>query len=373
MRKWVPLIVCLVGLLLGHQLEASESELKNLRYDWEVYDQQAAHFEPYLKQSDINAIRFELDVNKYREAHLKLALPADYYVWIGQELVNANLAPDTLYWPLDSIAEVYDESKLYVTIYSAQFAGQAIETSIINKKSESVDLGSALVLDKRDDQDQLNIFIIVSIATFALMAIFRAFNFRLFKEYFALGKSVQIRQNFDLITAYSPLSGPQLAFILFYAILVGNAVVNASLFLSDTTVSMGLSNIASLDIWFGMKVVAVCAILMIGKLLMIVVGTELFKINKVRAIHFFTYFRLSLIMAMIIFSLSVINGIFGGILVEKYWMIFQLIIVLAWLGRMVLVFFVLNKIYTFRKLHLFSYLCSSELIPLLLFFKIFLK
>ncbi|MEP2026750.1 MAG: DUF4271 domain-containing protein [Reichenbachiella sp.] len=373
MLRWITLFICLFSYFIYHDSHASDTELKNLRWEWEVYDDDAGHFVPYFKQQKTQTVRFNVDLSKYRDSYLKLDLPPNYFVWIDGKLVFSNLTEGTRFWKLDSLNKIYKKGQVQMTLYGSEVISQAVGTSVVNIQSEDLTEDVNKFFLQRNDHGQLDNFIIISIATLSLIALFRAFNFRLFREYFSVGKSLQLRQNFDLITAHAPLSWPNMAFMLFYAVLVGNTAMNVDLFLTRPIFDASFDLSATSNLSLGFHVFAICLVLMIGKLILITIGTELFKINKVRAVHFFTYFRQSLIMAMIMFSLSVINGILGGMLVDEYWNLIQLILVLAWSGRLVLIFFVLNKIYTFRKLHLFSYLCSSEMIPLLLLFKIFLK
>lgn len=373
MRNWAYSLIFLVSFFLIHNTSASDNELKNLRWEWEVYDEDAGHFVPYIEQESANAIRFVVDLNKYRLSYLKLDLPSNCFVWIDRKLVYSNSVKTMLYWRLDSLNDEYKKNKIFVTLYRDGFSGHLPNSTVVNRNADDLNSNVNEVLKLRSDHGQLDKFIIVSIATLSLIALFRAFNFRLFREYLAFGKSIQLRQNFDLITAQAPLAWPNMAFILFYAFLVGNTIINIGFFTTgqDYGIAFGLS--PSNNISAGFNFTTICFLLMLGKLTIITIGAELFKISRIRTVHFFTYFRLSLMMALIAFCLSIVNGIFDGIIIREYWVVVQILVVMAWIGRMVLVFFVLNKIYTFRKLHLFSYLCSSELIPLLLFFKVFLK
>ena len=373
MCKWIKFFVYSFVLMLSHSVLASDIQLRNLRWDWEVYDNEVEHFVPYFKQNKTEAIRFEIDLNKYRGSTLKLVLPGNYFVWIDGKLVMDNLQYRTTYMALDSLNRIYAQSRISMTIYSDTFNGKAVETSIVNTQNGNSLSSEVSFFLQRKNKSQLDIFIIISIATLSLIALFRAFNNRLFQEYFSLTKSLQVRQNFDLITAHAPVAWPNIGFIIFYAILIGATVMNFGLFHTSQNFDFPLDISSTNSIPTGLKVSLVCFVLMIGKILLVTLGSELFNLSKIKAIHFFAYFRLSLIMAMLSFVLSLINGIFDGALINENWYSIQIIVLLAWSGRFILIFFVLNKIYTFRKLHLFSYLCSSELIPLLLFFKIFLK
>lgn len=365
--------IYVVSLLISLSAKASDIELKNLRWDWQVYDQDENHYVPYFKRTSVNAIRFELELNKYRNSYLKLSLPEKHFVWIQDELVFTNERKAIQYFSIDSLRDVYDVGRIHLTIYNSELDGNDIESVIVNREDSSLSIMNKESNLAREKNERLDLFIIISIAVLSLIAIFRSFNFRLFQEYFSIGKALQLRQNFDLIIAHAALAWPNIGFILFYSILVGSSVVTCDLFLPDSASFFPFSIKNESSLLLGLKISGFCFLLMVAKLLLISASSELFKLNKIRLVHFFTYFRLSIIIALAGFSFSVVNGIFGGILVKDWWDWVQLFIVVFWSARLLLIYFVLNKIYTFRKLHLFSYLCSSELIPLLLFFKIFLK
>ena len=358
MSKWVVIQIC---FLLSQSAFGENIELKNLRSDWYAYDEGTKQLLPFYRTSQNYAVQFDLNLKKYKGAQFKLNCPKDYFLWINEDLVHQFNGRDT-YFDVDSIYKVYSKDKLKIVIYGSDFIADSVETTIVKVVAKETNSDMHLFFAKRENSNSLNRFIQITIFTLALIAVFRTLNFRLFKEYFAFGKSLQTRQNFDLITAHSPLAWPNIGFIFFYAILVSNSSLNFDLF-SDQ----------KMELIDGLNMVLLCFVLMSAKFILIYLCTELFKIKKVRLTHFFTYFRLSLILALGVFCLSILNGIFDGQLMLEYKFTMKLILGLLWFIRLILIFFVLNKIYTFRKLHLFSYLCSSELIPLLLFFKVFLK
>ncbi|UXX80158.1 DUF4271 domain-containing protein [Reichenbachiella carrageenanivorans] len=361
------------GLLFPITSYSGDVELKNLRWNWEVFDEDEELYVPYFKQSKTNVVRFEVDLKKFSGAYLKLTFPEQHFVWIQRELVYGSEVYQSVYLSLDSLHQVYRENRIYVAIHSQQLNASMITTQIIKKEKgeeNAVAQSSFLV---RGGHKKLDLFIIISMVTMSLVALLRAFSFRLFKEYFSVIKAIQVRQNFDLIIAHSPMAWPNIGFVVFYALLVGSTVINIGLFHPDFFSSFSFYSDGSGMVKVGLEVSVYCFVLILFKLIVVSINTQLFKIKKVRLIHFFAYFRLSLIIATVAFSLSVINGIFGGLILSEHATFIKIIVLLSWIGRLILIFFVLNKIYTFRKLHLFSYLCSTELIPLLLFFKIFLK
>ncbi|MEO9966157.1 MAG: DUF4271 domain-containing protein [Reichenbachiella sp.] len=376
MRKY------LLFLLLIHHLDSvcqpekdlsSDVELLNLRWDWEVYDAEIGHYTPYYNHTKTSAIFFALDLNKYRKSSVKLTLPVGCFVWLDQQLVYHSMSERPIYWSLDSLYNIYDKNKLEVTIFSSQFNDRSTETKIVTRSKSNSAVLDEVLYKKRNSRNRSGIFILISILTLSVIAVFRTSHYRLFQEFFSIDRAFRARQNFDLIIAKSPMAWPNIGFIGFYALLIGSSFVSIRLYQPDFDIKSLVGLTTENNLLLGLAVSSYCFVFMLLKLVLIAISSELFKINKIRLVHFYTYFRLSLIIAIVIFTLSIINGILNGDLIASGWSVFKVAVVLLWSVRLLLIFFVLNKIYTFRKLHLFSYLCSTELIPLLLFFKIFLK
>lgn len=352
--------------------QTKDVELHNLRWDWQSHHPEINQLVPFFGYSKTSVIHFDVGLNKYRSSYLKFILQENTFCWINDQLIFRNGNNQPLYLSIDSLKQVYKQNQLSFTLYNSDLDEQLISTTVVNR-NQTGSIIKQEELQLRVGLGQSDPFIMISVIILLLIAAFRTAHYRLFREYFSVNKALQQRQSFELITAYSPLAWPNIGFILFYAVLIGCSVTNIGLFHAGDTFELPFELSRNNSLIIGLKICALCFVLMLLKLVLISASAALFKINKIRLIHFFTYFRHSLIIAIAIFIFSLINGIFEGSMVSEGWTFIQVLVVIVWSGRVIQIFFVLNKIYTFRKLHLFSYLCSTELIPLLLFFKIFLK
>lgn len=359
-------------ILANQESEVNDVELHNLRWDWHSIDPETGQFVPYFQNSETTTIHFEIGLNRYRSAYLKFNLPTNTFCWIEQQLIFKSDDIRPLYLSIDSLRDVYSMSKLSITLYHENLEENLISTTVVNR-NQSFQQKQDQEPELRYDLKQTDLFLIISIIVLLLIATFRTAHYRLFREYFSISKALQQRQNFDLITAYSPLAWPNIGFLIFYAILVGCSAINIGLYHIDESFTLPFGMSWQNSLLLGVKLIVLCFVFMLLKLVLISASSALFQINKVRLIHFFAYFRHSLIIAIGLFIFSLVNGIFEGSMVSGGWSLIQVLVVFVWSGRVIQIFFVLNKIYTFRKLHLFSYLCSTELIPLLLFLKVFLK
>ena len=100
------------------------------------------------------------------------------------------------------------------------------------------------------------------------------------------------------------------------------------------------------------------------------IAAMLFSINKFEFTHFFFMLRIvSVLLALILVCLfvSVINGLPGleGFMQYLLWTFFAV----YFLGVVVLYFIMVKKL-TFKNYHLFSYLCTAELVPFLVLSKL---
>ena len=138
MIKKICIWVYLTSMIFASGANASDIELKNLRWGWEVFDQEAQHYIPYFKQPTTDAIRFKVDLNKYRNSYLKLTLPEKHYVWIQEKLVFATSYPETKYFALDSLYNIYQVGNFYMSVYSEELDGNSITSVIINKEDEEL-------------------------------------------------------------------------------------------------------------------------------------------------------------------------------------------------------------------------------------------
>lgn len=356
----------------GATAQVTDVELHNIRWDWHSHNDATNELVPFFGYKETTTIHFKVDLNKYRGSQLKFVLQENTFCWIEDQLIFRAQDSKPRYITVDSLKKIYDKNQLSFTLYNEALDARLIKTTIIsqNKIISTEQQGGP---ELRKELSRSDTFIVISVLILLMIAVFRTAHFRLFREYFSLSRALQQRQSFDLITAYSPLAWPNIGFIIFYAVLIGCSVVNIGLFQFNAEIKLPLGLTQSNSLVVGTTAGVLCLASMLLKLALVSASTTLFMIQKVRLIHFFTYFRHSLIIAMIIFIFSLFNGIFEGSMVSSGWMLIQVLVILVWSARVVHIFFVLNKIYTFRKLHLFSYLCSTELIPLLLFFKIFLK
>jgi hypothetical protein len=114
-------------------------------------------------------------------------------------------------------------------------------------------------------------------------------------------------------------------------------------------------------------------LLMILKYPLINIIASIFLFRKLKAVHFYENFRFGFFVSFIFLVISMANNYTDGKLLLDHIEIMSGLVIVLLVANSILVFIKLNSLQSFRKLHLFSYLCSTEIIPLIILLKIFTK
>ena len=163
--------------------QTRDVELHNLRWDWYVHNSESNQLVPFFEFPEAVAIQFKVDLNKYRNSHLKLVLQKNTFCWVENQLILKSGDIGPLYLSVDSLRKKYGKHQLSITLYNKKLDPKSMVTTIVNRNQADIAKkrqGPAL----RQKLGQSNTFIISSVVILLLIASFRTAHFRLFREYF---------------------------------------------------------------------------------------------------------------------------------------------------------------------------------------------
>lgn len=347
--------------------------IANLAHEWRVFDEEKNQFFPYIKGDASQAIYFEVDHEIYSGFNLQIKLPEFTYLYLNARLFKYAEKAQFYELDIDSLAQRY-HGELLFSCYSDNPIDEKIESKVVGtNKVKGQSLSKQLALtETRTTYKGHDFLIVLSIFGFGMLLTFRSLNHRLFSEYFSIISAISVRQRFDAIVAQSNLSRANLSFVILYAFLIAGAVALILTFSPDAldhVLWLGHESIL-LSAVFTFFLVLAISLLKFPYLTLI---NSLFHFRKIRDQQYYCHVRISLIMSLAIFALGVVNGILHGNLISNHDIAFgTLLQILLW-GRVVIIFLVLNSQLNFYKLHIIAYLCSTEIIPLLIFLKFLLK
>lgn len=367
------LLFCLIlSVFLPFSVHAqSYHVVKDFRHEWQNHEPNLKVLVPYLSTSPTQSISFDLPLNQYAHSMLLIVCPEKYSVYIDQALVEVTSKADSLIYSIDSLRGLYPNGVVNVQLYSRRWNGARVETKIISEGS------GRFLIDSRTDapnpraSSNDDMMILGSLLVFAVMVVFRTQVYRLFKEYFTLIKTFRVRQKFDLITAQDPISPVSIGFMLMYALFIGAAVVNFSIKMPLMGVEVWLPWLSdeSSEVVWGLYATGLAFVAMFLKIPLVNIVSGIFNLRRYAELHFYAYFRMSLLISFLVFIMSLILFISGDIYQDLLTMVFRWMLLAVLAIRLVMMYLILNNAFNVKKMHLISYLCSSEFIPLIMFIK----
>ena len=343
----------------------------DLRPFWKVKSSDSL-LVPFLDQTDIRSIYFSIRPAQYQGSLIQLCGGSDHYLFINNQLFGHLSQSSCRFLDVDSLRSVTQGENIWFGIYSENLLTSEIKTLIVDrvqKKYEVSDAYNSAPKTRTIEKD--NEILIMTLVLFGLILTIRASRYKLFVEYFSVIRAFNLRQKSDVLTSLSPISGDHMLFEGIYAALVAFVLAFTLEYqfpLLTWLTPVDWPRLANFAIYMVMAV-----LLMKSKLFLIGLVSSLFRIKMLSSVHYFTYFRLSLLIALVGFVASVFIDPFIELPSGFQKEVLNNLLVLLFLARLITVALVLNNKHTFRKLHLFFYLCTTELFPLVIIIKVFLK
>jgi len=346
--------------------------LEDLRLSWKVFDRELGQLVPYLSNRTTTEIHFNLPTFKYSGDQLRLCLPPDHYLFFNNQLVRAVRVGSCMEYKIDSLIKAAQNRTIQVSIQSLDLHASEIQTLIIdqNRANNFRDHHNTPKISMRPDENASE-FILLSIFFLGLLVIVRAQRYKLFSDYFSWSHAFSISRKSDVLFAQSPLARERLIFIGLYSLLLSFSVI---FLLSGAINYMGSIKNYFSDTYLQIALLAlVVFFMMFIKLPLIRMVSSLFQLKQLQDLHFYTYFRLSLIISIVLFATTISIKIFNLNTTLQSSVFIPIAGYTAFIVRSLIVFLALNNKLSFSKLHLFFYLCTTEIVPLILFINIFLK
>lgn len=358
--KRLRILFCLFFFWQGNTVVAKEiQEIEDLRPQWKVY-------------KDYTLVPFAGEPTKAIHLTLDLAGPASRFLTLSSRnrfyvFVNSSFAAEvhhTALYSADSLKRKYGNTIL-LSIY------QSDAINDLDVKWALKGQPDALRNFKRPSAAFSNFLLLATIVLLIFFtALFRT-NPQLAIDYLNLGKLFYFKDRDDNQITLRIGSSVNLLFYLFCSLLASLALYTAAQFSKD-----GLSVLVNPSVFTTGRYLTqwLVAAFFIAGLLMLKLGLSaavgsLFGLRDVAGFQFFNFVRVTILSLVIIAVITVFCFAFG--IPIDYFILVKFTCVLMALGVGLLYFKLLAR-NPLRSFHLFSYLCATEIFPLLIIIKILL-
>jgi hypothetical protein len=343
--------------------------------DWQVYDEGAKAYVPYLPDRHQNYSSFSLFLNLETARHYQLLCFAEdeSYLFINASLQRQIPVGTWAVLSVDSLYRRYRTPEVLLTFYGRKTGPGQVRALLGYRRTASQKAlplaGNLLLAKPRPDSDAFTNFFVLAglllLVSFAgLYLIYHKAFSRIFSPRDLLtinprDPALSINRSLDVSTLF--FVGHLSLMLAYLYMLVANQ--NLDLFGTQALLREG-QTLGDWFINFG-EIAGLIFVLFMGKYLIINLLGGLYRFERVVDYHFFKIIQASSqFFSVLLLVMMVLVASFpaAGARVEQYAFV---PVVLFFLARLALLYFSINKLASVKNLYVFSYLCIVELIPII--------
>lgn len=362
MNRSVKLIALLL-LCLPIFLQAQDFAVKDFRSDWQIY--QGERYVPFEANGKISTIYFWLEPSQFSVQLLRIDSSEPYTIFINGSLFASDQGKLDL--PVDSVQKIFTAPILLVGIHQEKIRDGGLQTLIVSKALPTTsDVELPMQFSSFRDFVIIGMLILVSV----LILVVRL-NPKLAADYFSIIKMFFLREGEDSQIYSRMTNSINFLFYVYSSLMIGYYLMIIFRFIpSDYVVALAFQSDSfgeAMLLWIKLSAIILAIIFL--KVLLVYVLSIMFGLTEIAGIHIFNWIRLLLVvfgsLTMILFFYFILHG-----QNENFHVILLKIISWLLLGWMFLIILKLSKRMNHSMFHLFSYICATELIPLLITIKV---
>jgi len=376
MRPYFLTLFFAVALNLFSTLGFGQVLVDDLSNRWLYLEEETNTYRPitYQKLSDLNAISFSIAEYEFNGQQISLSTQVETSVFVNQQIFSK--ITDTIIWDLDSLKEALGSKSLFFTIYSSKPLEAPINTQVVAVNS-TIDLEKGLdeflPIPRKDAGQFIPFFIITGLLVLVLISILRRVYSKYFVDFYGFEAFFRNRVREDAFMRNSLINPVSLTFYSVHSLLLGLLLLAFVQYYPDAPSSLTFLKSDRMEmLWLNWLLSsALIFVLILLKFMLVSYFGSLFAVRSAQTGHFSDYMQMSLIFFLLVFFFVFVTfkWLTGSPIAVSVLLVATLIFSFF---RVIVLFFKLMRQTNFRNLHLISYLCATELIPLLISIKLFL-
>jgi hypothetical protein len=338
--------------------------LKDFQSEWQVF--QGGRYVPFeTSDEQIKTIYFWLEPSQFRSNLLRLESNEPYTVFInGQLLTHRSTGLDL---PIDSLGQIFPAPVLLVGIHQEKIRVGGLKTQVLSP-STLAESSAELPMQFSSFRD----FAIVGmLILMSILIIVIQLNPKLASDYFSIIKMFFMREGEDT-QIYSRITNSiNILFYVYCSLMIGYYLMIIFRYIpSHYVVALAFqADSFGEAIFLWIKLSAIVLAIVFCKVVLVYFLSIMFGFTEIAGIHIFNWVRLLLVvfgtLTLILFFYFISHG-----QSENFHIILLKIISWLLIGWMFLIILKLSKRMNHSMFHLFSYICATELIPLLITIKV---
>ncbi len=331
------------------------------------FDESSDSYLPLIDSRQFNGSAIHFELNKSQQNGLLLIVSAEkkFSFFINKKLVQRIEPGNDLVWNTEQIFAKFGQS-VEVTFYSPALDAANINAnlySIAEATEGQLSESEVIILQQRDNTSSFHNFLIIGLLVLGLLSA-TLYNYypRVSADFFRFERAIAIREIDENLLKSRPFNRINVLFYVLFCLTTGLLLV-AIFYLARFTISIKMDTTISL-VWLWLRVSCIMFFWLILKYLVVRNFTHLFNIKGFLPSHYFNYIRLGFFSFLAILMVIVVSYLGIEITISGYYTtLFTILLILVALRSLLIMFKLMNSA-SYKFLHLFSYLCGTEIIPL---------
>jgi hypothetical protein len=338
--------------------------VKDLKPDWQLYEDE--RYSPFNSaEQNVTTIYFWVEPAKFAGHFLKVKSNEPFALFINGQLVVGRASQ--VNFGLDSIRQHYPAPVLLIGVHQQAIRKGGLETLILSP-APPVKERDELPLRFASFRDFAIVGILILISVLIIVA---QLNPKLAWDYFSVFRIFFTREGEDSQIYSRITSSINILFYVYCSLMIGYYLMIIFRFIpSHYVVALAYQTDSfgtAMLLWTKLSGIVLAIIFL--KVVLVYCLSVMFGFTEIAGIHIFNWIRLLLVffgtLTVILFFYFVLHG-----QNENFHIV--LLKIISWLlvGWMLLIILKLRRRMGHSMFHLFSYICATELIPLLITIKI---
>lgn len=354
---------------------AQENYIKihDLRDEWLLFNTRDDFYYPFIDNNldGVSSISFPLDLISYANYKLYLRAPKETAIFFNQQIISYLRESGDQIFSIDSLRRIYNSDNLFVTIYNpglkeeGDVAASIVQTASIEPIGDQNKATTEMRRSESSFDDFFGVGVIVLLVFYS--ALMNMDNKRM-KGYYNVARMLSMNIREEVTFKGKVFDGSNIPFIVAHSFLA-SFVCLFILFSRDAGPNLHHFGAATLAWTMG---AAMIFFLLILKYWLLSLAGSLFKLPFAMR-HYLEYFRMSNIFftALFLLVLTLFLGLKSDL--NNISQIVVNFVILFLIIRVVALYFKFIRVTSFKNLYLFSYLCSTEILPMVVGLKILIS
>jgi hypothetical protein len=343
--------------------------VKNLNGDWLIFDPHYKAYVPLSNEKKSNSISQKLDLQKYKNYNLNFSAAPGLSLFFNNKLyyINSTDKDQNVKLPVQSLSGGEFSGNDLLTFYNAKgalpYSTFYIGFSINEKVLLNHKIKHLFEKLKRERATGQTMYIIVFLLILFLFALVKNKYYRRFSEFYDFTRLLPSSLGDDKNLVLDVFSAPSILFVLINALSFGLLLA----IIGNGQDDLGLSGVSGM-----VSAVVVIILIYFLKYFYLEVMGWIFNLRQLVKLQFFELVKVSLKINLLLVPLVLIFYYSKGSFAEQTSNLFTYVLMICFLISVIRASSLIFKLTAFRNIYLFSYLCTTEILPLVIIIKLIL-